>query len=121
MYDHELHDVSCNLYDSIEALKREPITVIDNKDGTVEIKCAVSIEYNKDDWEQIAADPANGEYLSLLDLPKYEDGSSGTTSIGDCLLSSQDTINNNLPSQTAQGRFDSATSTCPRNERGFTD
>ena len=40
----------------------------------------------------------NGEYLSLLDLPKYEDGSSGTTSIGDCLLSSQSTINNNLPS-----------------------
>ena len=26
-----------------------------------------------------------------------------------------------LNSQTAQGRFDSATSNCPRNERGFTD
>ena len=97
MYDHELHDVSCNLYASIEALKREPISVVDNKDGTVEIKCAVSIEYDKNDWEQIAADPANGEYLSLLDLPKYEDGSSTTTSIGDCLLSSQSTINNNIP------------------------
>ena len=28
---------------------------------------------------------------------------------------------NKLSSQMAQGRFDSATSTCPRNERGFTD
>ena len=96
MYDHELHDVSCNLYDSIEALKSEPISVIDNKDGTIVIQCDVSIECNKDDWEQIASDPANGEYLSLLDIPKYADGSSTSTSIGDCLLSSQSTINNYL-------------------------
>ena len=77
-----------NIVDVIETLEREPINVIDNNDETVTINCNTSIDWNKDDWEQINEDsPKNGKYLSLLDFPKDDDAglTSSTTSIGDLL------------------------------------
>ena len=55
---------------------------------TVTISCDISIDWNKDDWEQINEDsPKNGKYLSLLDFPKDDDAGlkSSTTPIGDLL------------------------------------
>ena len=77
-----------NIVDVIETLEREPINVIDNNDETVTISCDISIDWNKDDWEQINEDsPKNGKYLSLLDFPKNDDAGlkSSTTPIGDLL------------------------------------
>ena len=77
-----------NINDVVETLRREPINVIDNNDETVTISCNTSIDWNKDDWEQIEEDsPKNGKYLSLLDFPKDDDAGlkSSTTSIGDLL------------------------------------
>ena len=77
-----------NIVDIIETLEREPINVIDNNDETVTISCDISIDWNKDDWEQINEDsPKNGKYLSLLDFPKNDDAGlkSSTTPIGDLL------------------------------------
>ena len=77
-----------NINDVVETLKREPINVIDNNDETVTISCDISIDWNKDDWEQINEDsPKNGKYLSLLDFPKDDDAGlkSSTTPIGDLL------------------------------------
>ena len=77
-----------DINDVVETLKREPINVIDNNDETVTISCNTSIDWNKDDWEQINEDsPKNGKYLSLLDFPKDDDAGlkSSTTSIGDLL------------------------------------
>ena len=77
-----------NIVDIIETLEREPINVIENNDETVNISCDISIDWNKDDWEQINEDsPKNGKYLSLLDFPKDDDAGlkSSTTSIGDLL------------------------------------
>ena len=45
-----------NIVDVIETLEREPINVIDNNDETVTISCDISIDWNKDDWEQINED-----------------------------------------------------------------
>ena len=78
-----------DINDVVETLKREPINVIDNNDETVTISCYTSIDWNKNDWEQINEDsPRNGKYLSLLDFPKDDDAGlkSSTTAIGDCLL-----------------------------------
>ena len=77
-----------NINDVVETLRREPINVIDNNDETVTISCYTSIDWSKDDWEQINEDsPRNGKYLSLLDFPKDDDAGlkSSTTSIGDLL------------------------------------
>ena len=77
-----------NIVDIIETLEREPINVIDNNDETVTISCDISIDWNKNDWEQINEDsPKNGKYLSLLDFPKNDDAGlkSSTTPIGDLL------------------------------------
>ena len=77
-----------NIVDVIETLERERINVIDNNDETVTISCDISIDWNKDDWEQINEDsPKNGKYLSLLDFPKDDDAGlkSSTTPIGDLL------------------------------------
>ena len=77
-----------DINDVVETLKREPINVIDNNDETVTISCYTSIDWSKDDWEQINEDsPRNGKYLSLLDFPKDDDAGlkSSTTSIGDLL------------------------------------
>ena len=77
-----------NIVEIIETLEREPINVIDNNDETVTISCDISIDWNKDDWEQINEDsPKNGKYLSLLDFPKNDDAGlkSSTTPIGDLL------------------------------------
>ena len=77
-----------NINDVIETLKGEQINVIDNGDETVTISCDISIDWNKDDWEQINEDsPKNGKYLSLLDFPKDDDAGlkSSTTPIGDLL------------------------------------
>ena len=77
-----------NINDVVETLKREPINVIDNGDETVSFNCDLSIDWNKDDWDQIKEDsPRNGKYLSLLDFPKDDDAGlkSSTTSIGDLL------------------------------------
>ena len=85
-----------NINDVVETLKREPINVIDNGDETVSFSCDLSIDWNKDDWDQIKEDsPRNGRYLSLLDFPKYDDAglTSSTTAIGDCLLDLQTHIN----------------------------
>ena len=83
-----MSNMQCNIIDVIETLKREQITVIDNGDETVTISCDISIDWNKDDWDQIKEDsPRNGKYLSLLDFPKDDDGGlkSSTTAIGDLL------------------------------------
>ena len=77
-----------NINDVVETLKREPINVIDNGDETVSFNCDLSIDWNKDDWDQIKEDsPRNGKYLSLLDFPKDDDAGlkSSTTPIGDLL------------------------------------
>ena len=77
-----------NINDVVETLKREPINVIDNGDETVSFSCDLSIDWNKDDWDQIKEDsPRNGKYLSLLDFPKDDDAGlkSSTTPIGDLL------------------------------------
>ena len=77
-----------NIVDVIETLEREPINVIDNNDETVTISCDISIDWNKDDWEQINEDsPKNGKYFSLLDFQKDDDAGlkSSTTPIGDLL------------------------------------
>ena len=77
-----------NIVDVIETLEREPINVIDNNDETVTISCYTSIDWSKDDWEQINEDsPRNGKYLSLLDFPKDDDAGlkCSTTALGDLL------------------------------------
>ena len=83
-----MSNMQCNIIDVIETLKGEKINVIDNGDETVTITCEISIDWNKNDWEEINEDsPRNGKYLSLLDFPKDDDGGlkSSTTAIGDCL------------------------------------
>tara|TARA_R100001460_G_scaffold64646_1_gene104916 strand:+ start:987 stop:1313 length:327 start_codon:yes stop_codon:yes gene_type:complete len=83
-----MSNMQFNITDVIETLKGESINVIDNGDGTVTLQCNISIECNKDDWDQIKDDsPRNGKFLSLLDVPKDDDGGfkSSTTAIGDLL------------------------------------
>jgi len=83
-----MSNMQFNITDIIETLKSESINVIDNGDGTVELQCNISIECNKDDWDQIKEDsPRNGKFLSLLDIPKDDDEGckSSTTAIGDLL------------------------------------
>tara|TARA_R100000329_G_scaffold37321_1_gene35196 strand:+ start:105 stop:443 length:339 start_codon:yes stop_codon:yes gene_type:complete len=85
-----------NINDVVETLKREPINAIDNGDETVSFNCDLSIDWNKDDWDQIKEDsPRNGKYLSLLDLPQDDDAGckSSTTAIGDLLHDLQIHIN----------------------------
>jgi hypothetical protein len=83
-----MSNMQCNIIDVIETLKGEKINVIDNGDKTVTITCEISIDCNKNDWEEINEDsPRNGKYLSLLDFPKDDDAGlkSSTTAMGDCL------------------------------------
>ncbi len=83
-----MSNMQFNNTDIIETLKNESINVKDNGDGTVTINCNISIDWNKDDWEQINEDaPRNGKYLSLLDFPKDDDAGckSSTIAIGDLL------------------------------------
>ena len=91
-----MSNMQFNNTDIIETLKNESINVKDNGDGTVTINCNISIDWNKDDWEQINEDaPRNGKYLSLLDFPKDDDAGlkSSTTAIGDLLHDLQIHIN----------------------------
>ncbi len=86
----------CDINDVVETLKRESINVIDNGDETVSFSCDLSIDSNKDDWDQIKEDsPRNGKYLSLLDFPKDDDAGlkSSTTAIGDLLHDLQAGLN----------------------------
>ena len=84
-----ISNMQCNIADVIETFQGEKINVIDNGDETVTITCKISIDWNKNDWEEINYEdsPRNGKYLSLLDFPKDDDGGlkSSTTAIGDCL------------------------------------
>ena len=91
-----MSNMQCNIIDVIETLKGEKINVIDNGDETVTITCEISIDWNKDDWNQIKEDsPRNGKYLSLLDFPQDDDAGckSSTTAIGDSLHDLQIHIN----------------------------
>ena len=84
-----------NIIDVVETIREHSINVKDNSDGTVTINCNISIDWNKNDWEQINEDaPRNGKYLSLLDFPKDDDAGckSSTSAIGDLL----DDLNNDI-------------------------